>query len=99
MGLSRAEERARKREYSVAFSVSDEKILRIVQDVVSAVMSVPESERAGVYRSLERVVRQKSDTFDGYHYDMRLVSSKVLRLMEICWREWPPQEESGRGSE
>jgi preprotein translocase subunit Sss1 len=66
----------------------DAELTRVCQELVSVIASIPEDERAGWYRSMERYTRHPHRNG---HYNMAKVAGAALRLMGAVWPEWPPQ--------
>lgn len=88
--LSRSVRRAQ------SYAVPDAELHRLVQQLISVMMSVPESERIGWYRGLERFARHERRTG---RYNIAKVAGLALRLADATWDSWPPQWDDSGGSE
>ncbi len=76
------------------YDVPLEEILRLLQQVITPVVSVPNSGRASMYRALERFRsdgRVRRDLRSPYK--LHRVATRTIQLADDLWVPWPVQEE------
>src|SRR5277367_3148908 len=74
----------------MSIAIPSEQIAAKLFELITVVASIPESERAAWYRSIETYSRLPHP---GHVYNMPKVAGIFKRLADIAWPEWPLHEE------
>jgi hypothetical protein len=75
-----------------SFAIPDGALDRVLQELASPIASIPEAERIGFYRGLERIARQPHGQTVGYRYDRAKLAGAALKIANAIWPDWPPQQ-------
>ena len=71
-------------------AVSEDELVRSLRDLIAVFADVPEGERAGWFRSMERFARANRDT--GLPYNIAKLCGVWIRGASVVWPRWPESE-------
>jgi hypothetical protein len=77
------------RPHPMRTAVPEAELIRSLTELVTVVTSVPETERAGWWYSMQAFARSQHD---GALYPLHKLAGAWMKAAAATWPEWPPQE-------
>jgi hypothetical protein len=82
--------------HAQSFAIPDGALDRVLQEMITPIASIPETERIGYFRGWERLSREPQSTVGGYN--RQKMCGAAMRIANIVWADWPPQTSAPRAA-